>query len=129
MQLTQGDSSFGLMPVSSLLAREMETEERFRKRRLTLSPVILGTPTPSLRSQFPSAIITATFNESLLHGLHCIKLFTDGILSSQQPGAVDIISPILQLTVMLREFKQLVQGYSVGSGARIRTRSVCLPCS
>lgn len=50
-------------------------------------------------------IITATFNESLLHVLHCIKLFTNVISSSQQPGGVHIITLILQLTLRLRELK------------------------
>lgn len=55
MRLTQGDSSFGLVPAPSLLlGREMETEERLWEWLLTLSCVILGKSIPSLGSQFSS---------------------------------------------------------------------------
>lgn len=52
-----------------------------------------------------SVIITAPFNVSLLRVPHCIKLFTAVISSSQQPGGVDRITPILQLAWRLRELK------------------------
>lgn len=52
-----------------------------------------------------SVVITVPCNESLLHVPHYIKLFTKVTSSSQQPGGVAVITPVLQLTLRLRELK------------------------